>query len=218
MKKNLIVCPTRGRPEQFKRFYESFVQMSEISDLVFLIDHDDDKLKEYLSISEKCIINYEKKNTTQLLNLGFDLNPTYEFYTYINDDFVFKVFGWDFYLCAQGKISYGNDLLAGPNMPTCGVVDGEIVRALGWLQMPELKYQYGDAVWKTIGHKLNILKYHPSVIIEHKHWSNGKAQIDETYKRTNTTQVFQKDDRIYKDWLHNQCEEDLGRIRRRLGV
>ena len=213
MKKNLTICPTRGRPKQFAAFLESFRKTSVCSDLLVFVDADDPQYEEYERVTADFRVNMTKKTTTELFNWGFNLRPNYEFYSCTNDDFVYQTPWWDEYLCQKGKICYGNDLHAKDAMPTTSCIDGDIVRALGWLQMPRLYYMYGDQVWKTIGHKLNALLYFPAVVIEHRHWSALKAEMDETYKTTNASSVYQHDDEAYRAWLHYQSDKDIAKIK-----
>ncbi len=222
MKNLLVICPTRGRPKEAKRMFDSIESTASICEIMFLIDSDDKNINEYQNlINER---NYhvfskaEYATTTSEINKMFSFLKFYDFYSVSNDDFVYKTFGWDRKLCNKGKISYGNDECARENMPTTSVIDGDIVRALGWLQMPGLKHLYGDNVWKDIGHRLNILKYFPDVIIEHRHWSNGKAQIDETYKKSNSREMFSHDERMFRDWKQNQSAQDIEKVKIRLDL
>lgn len=113
-------------------------------------------------------INYEEKSITEIFNQVFNSHPDYDFYFMANDDILFKTPEWDLKLANKGKISYGNDLLQGENLCSFPMIDGNIVRSLGWLQMPKLNRYAGDVVWKFIGQSLGILEYHPEVIISHQ--------------------------------------------------
>jgi hypothetical protein len=177
-----------------------------------IVDGDDIKYP-HNYLQAEILINNHDRNTTQLFNWALETHPGYEFYSCTNDDFVYLTPGWDDALMLKGHISYGNDLLAGGDMPTTSVIDGDIVRTLGWLQMPKLQFTQGDAVWKAIGHRLNILKYFPDVIIEHRHWS-VTGQIDATSQRMNNSKVVNEDAKAFREWLHNEMENDAQKISR----
>lgn len=113
-------------------------------------------------------IYYEKGNITNIFNKAFQDNPDYDFYHMTNDDVIYNTVNWDLKLAKKGKITYGADVFQNQNLCTFPMIDGDIVRALGWLQMPKLERYAGDVVWKFIGQNLNILEYIPSVSIEHK--------------------------------------------------
>jgi hypothetical protein len=224
MRRLLAVCPTRGRLKRCEEMICSAKNTSSIADFVFYIDKDDPQWRNYmylLSSYEKPGVNFfigERKTTTELYNQAFNSFPDYEFYCLTNDDFIFRTYGWDKTLCERGKISYGNDLLGGINLPTCPVIDGDIIRSIGWLQMPLLNYMYGDSVWKVIGLKLGILRYVPSVVIEHNHWINRKAEMDDVYKNTNSAETYHKDEKAFKQWNREMSESDCSKIRVKLGL
>lgn len=154
--KILAICPSI-RPDKLAFMMDSFLMTR----------------SEYTDIR----INYEPGNITDIFNRTFSAHPDYNFYMMLNDDILFKTENWDIKLANKGKISYGNDLLQGENLCTFPMIDGDIVRSLGWLQMPTLNRYCGDCVWKFIGKQLNILSYHPDVIIEHL-WEGADATIN----------------------------------------
>jgi hypothetical protein len=218
MNKNLVICPSRGRPFEFGQFLESFRLNSVCSDLLVILDVDDKELFKYdrNAIKSELWVNTTYKTTTDIINASFGMHRRYAFYSVTNDDFVYQTPGWDNILCQKRKISYGNDLLAGADMPTTSVIDGDIVRALGWLQLPTTRFLNGDSAWKAVGHDLNALKYHKDVLIEHRHWSSGHRQPDETSMRTNNAEVVLDDGKAFKTWLHEQKNSDINRIKEAL--
>ena len=126
--------------------------------------------------------------------------------------------GWDEILCRKGKISYGNDLLSGCTLPTTSVIDGDIIRALGWLQMPTIEFMCGDLVWRDIGSKLGILECRQDVIVEHRHWSAFKREPDATTMKVNSAKQMQRDNIAYRDWAHNHMAHDIIKIQEALCV
>lgn len=113
-------------------------------------------------------VYYEPGNITEIINKAFRDNPDYDYYHLSNDDVQYKTPNWDILLANKGKISYGNDLFQGESLCTFPMIDGDIVRALGWLQLPTLERYAGDVVFKFIGQQLGILNYVEDVVIEHK--------------------------------------------------
>ena len=183
-----------------------------------VVDADDNKYP-HNYLEAEIVINYKDNQTvTQLINSVFNLNPWYEFYSVTNDDFVYQSLAWDTRLCRKKRICYGNDLCAGLSMPTTSCIDGDIVRALGWLQMPRLKYMCGDSVWKHLGLNLNILRYVPTVITEHCHWSANKREIDTTSKKVNSPEIMRADNIAFRDWLHNDMRNDAKKVKDALGL
>lgn len=214
--KILIICCTRGRPSLAKQMYISLLKTSSLCEVVFCIDKDDPKRKEYAQwmMLSSCI-EEEGFSTTQLINKAFKMNTDYAFYSVTNDDVVYETKRWDVDLMNKGKISYGNDKCQGEAMPTISVVDGDICRALGWLQMPKLIHLFGDAVWKIIGSHLNILHYDKNVITNHKHFLyNKKTEKDDIYEITNSRDMYIRDGVIFKEWIKQNMNNDCDKIRR----
>lgn len=167
-----------------------------------------DKLKKMLISYEntrsecvKIIIdNTPNASITKIFNKIFQENAGYDYYFMANDDIIFQTINWDIKLAHKGKISYGNDLFQGQNLCTFPMIDGDIVRALGWLQMPELYHYCGDVVFGFIGKELNILEYVPDVIIKHE-WEG-------CYKRDIHTEDMKK----FAQWL-SRSYKDINKIK-----
>lgn len=133
---------------------------------------------EITSCKENSIVVINKKDSiTKIFNETFEKYSDYDFYHLMNDDCIYETPLWDIKLAKKGKICYGDDLLQGENLPTFPMIDGDIARALGWLQMPTLERYCGDVVLGFIGKQLNILEYHPEVTIRHN-WEGADANIN----------------------------------------
>lgn len=220
--KTLIVCCTRERPERAKKMLDSIIQTTsgEYS-VIFLIDIDDPKLNEYIKLlyPMKCNTNIGiRQTTTFLINTAFSLHNNFDYYHITNDDFIYKTKDWNKKFIDKLEenkygVCYGNDLLQKENMPTAPFISGNIVRELGWLQMPTLKHLGGDCVWGAIGKGLNKLFYFPEIIIEHVHYQARKAVIDNVYQRTNSSEMYQKDSEAYREWYKKEYQGQIDRIR-----
>lgn len=178
-KKILAICPSI-RPDKLDKMLDSFLVTR--------------------SKSVRIIINHEIKPITKIFNELFENNPDEDFYMLLNDDILFETPLWDLKLSNALKISYGNDGLQGENLPTFPMIDGNIVRALGWLQMPELNKYNGDMVWKVIGKELKILRYCPEVSIKHK-WE-GCSDVD----------ANNRDMQAFADWL-SVAYRDINKVK-----
>lgn len=113
------------------------------------------------------IINYDNNSITKIFNKIFEENPDYDFYFMANDDIIFNTPLWDLELANKNCISFGNDNIQNHNLCTFPMIDGNIVRALGWLQMPTLEKYCGDTVWSVIGNSCGNLRHCPQVSIDH---------------------------------------------------
>lgn len=151
------------------------------------------------SESTQIRVYYQVDSITNIFNKAFKDNPDYDFYMPLNDDIIFKTPDWDLKLANKGKISYGTDSVKEGVNGQFLMIDGDIVRALGWLQMPLLHKYAGDVVWRLIGGQLGILEYHPEVVIEHQ-WGGADSEV-------NT-----KDMAAFASWLPH-CHKDINKIR-----
>lgn len=158
-------------------------------------------------------------STTEIINEAYRKSPHYDFYHVTNDDFIYQTKDWDKILMNEIEsrggfgIAYGNDLFNGRNLPTTSVISANIIRALGWLQLPGLKYLYGDMVWKHIGESLGCLYYNKDVIIEHEHVRNHKTTNDSVYEKTNSSEIYESDEKVFSQWRKYYSEQDIRKIR-----
>lgn len=115
---------------------------------------------------------------------------------FMGDDHRVRTHGWDQHLAqAAGPwgVAYGNDLLRGAELPTSVVMSADIIRVLGKMAPAELWHMYCDDYWKALGIELGHLAYLPDVVVEHLHPAAGKAQLDDSYRQTNSPEVFARD-------------------------
>ena len=217
-KRILVLCPSRSRPRECLRMVDSFNATAKRSSLHLLLDMDDPCLDEYrLLVGGKVgsiVVDFQQ-TITKLINSNWGFSADcFRWFSVTNDDFVYRTDGWDEQLIARGPgIAYGNDLCAGVNMPTTSIISREIVEALGWLQLPTLTHLYGDCVWKHIGTEAKCLFYSKDVIIEHCHYFSNKAVKDETYRRTNSDEMYSRDSEAFKKWKLERASDDVEKIK-----
>lgn len=212
MKNNVVLVPTRGRPENAAEVMQAHKQFSCRSDLFFIIDTDDALLPDYRStVGIERIIEIEniKRGMAYPINIAAKrLANDYEFLTFIGDDHRFRTPDWDVVLMRGiGKrpgIGYGNDLLQGKNLPTAVMMSSAIARALGGMVPPRMQHLYLDNFWKKLGEDLKNLVYLPDVIIEHCHPIAGKAQWDEGYRAVNANEVYAFDALMFDNYIKSE--------------
>lgn len=130
------------------------------------------------SKSTTLIVNSDKyKTITEIFNKEFESNPDYDFYFMANDDIIFNTPLWDLKLAKKGKITHGTDAVDIGINGQFLMIDGDIVRSVGWLQLPTLNKYAGDVVWRFIGENLGILEHIPEVIIKHN-WEGADEKIN----------------------------------------
>lgn len=132
------------------------------------------------SENTEIIINNEIKSITSVFNEEFQKRSDYDYYFMCNDDLVFNTELWDTKLANKGKISWGFDGIQNNGLCCFPMIDGDIIRSTGWLQLPSLNRYNGDIVWYFIGKQCEILNYVPEVSITHK-W-DGCSHPDDNIK------------------------------------
>lgn len=220
-KRLLTICPSRGRVEKLKKMVKSFQEKSSPqAGLIVCVDEDDPCLEQYKDFFADKVCYYlgPKKTTTDIYNYILKVLPDYEFYSLTNDDFVYLTVVWDVKLMGNIEqnggwgIAYGDDRIMGDVLPTTPVISGNIVRALGYLQLPSLKHLYGDRVWRALGRAIGRLYYDGNVIIQHEHPLDKKTPEDEMFKYTNSQQMYQMDQQSFNRWMKTQVKSDISKI------
>ncbi len=212
IKPNLILIPTRGRPQNAVEVLQAHKEFSCRSDLLFVVDTDDDALIDYRSaVGLEYIVEIENKTR----GMGYPINAAakkyandYEFFTFIGDDHRFRTPDWDVALMraigSRPGLAYGNDLLQGERLPTAVMMSAAIVRSLGGMVPPKMKHLYLDNFWKQLGEDLGNLAYLPQVIIEHCHPIAGKAEWDEGYRTVNDREVYSFDALMFDNYIKSE--------------
>lgn len=219
---NLVLVPTRGRPERAFALITSLKDTSTVSDILLVLDHDDEKLGEYRSIPVPHIIYEPREYLVGKLNrAALQFADKYETITFLADDQLLKTDKWDKKLKAHIDkkgygIAYGDDTIQGERVPTSAMISTNIIKNLGWMALPTSKHLYIDNTWKIIGQALEALYYDPEVVWEHHHFLNQKAEVDESYKFSNSEERYKEDGEAFKVWLETKATEQLTKLRQEL--
>jgi hypothetical protein len=137
----------------------------------------------------------------------------------MGDDHVPRTAGWDATIVAhlddpkEPRITYGDDLLQGANLPTAVFLQSKTVRALGYMCPPGMVHLYLDNFWKTLGEHLGTLGYLPEVVIEHLHPAAGKAAMDAGYREANAVNQDHSDRQAWLNFEKYGLQEAVQRVR-----
>jgi len=222
MNPNLVMIGTRSRPHNAIRAFEALKNMSVESDFLIIINEDQEDLYPEIEGVKREIVPTpfgpnEKGN--YVVHRYWDLYSTI---TGIDDDCLVQTPGWDAIITAPIKergygISYGNDGMQSSSLPTKVTISSNILKSLGFFSPRVLKHSFCDDFWKMLGESLNALDYFENVNMEHLHWANGKAPMDETYE-LNTNEQYKKDRDAYSLYLRDEFHLDIWRIQKELGL
>jgi hypothetical protein len=197
----LIVIPSRSRPHNFQRLIAACLSTGTSTTTWVRLDEDDASLSQYAALSMPKnweVIIGQRVPLSEVYNEAYRKIPETSHWIFIADDVVPVTYKWDQKLIEAA----GPDGMA---VPTGGettggyphfALGGELVRSIGWLALPGLDRIYIDTCWRDIADQRGVLRYVPEVTLEHRHFSNGKALFDRTYKKEKKAH----DKIIYENW------------------
>lgn len=189
--------------------------------LVVGVDDDDPALDDYLAIGGCRIVTQHglRGRLVDWLNvLSAEYAQSYRYLGHIGDDNIPSTDGWDVRvvesLAAQGDIGFcfGDDLDPGRTKGSLTIhifMTSEVVRRLGYMGPPSIAHMYVDVCWQAWG-TATSLEYLPDVILEHRHYSLGKAKIDESYAAS--TALIPADCGRYHDYCRDTLNDDIRKL------
>jgi hypothetical protein len=136
---------------------------------------------------------------------------------FCGDDHRMRTPGWNVQvvdaLRSMGTgIVYCNDLIHGAGLATQVFMTADIVKALGYMAPPTFHHLYIDNVWMDWGAGARCRQYLSEVVVEHMHWTAGKAEGDATYDRVNAT--WGHDEIAYREYHDGPAlAADVAKIR-----
>ena len=220
MPRLLCTCPSRGRPKLLKEMLESFRKTcSEGTDVAVYIDDDDPLLSEYELYGNKVWV-MGRKNVAQIHNWLVQQYPNYDYYMPINDDITFQTLGWDKILIEAIEKKGGGWGIAYPddttenwkhNLPTFGMISGNIVKTIGHLYPLELKMFYGDNFLLDLGRALGRLFYCDKVVV--KHTPPGVSQAAFVPHDIRLSPSIHKEENLaYAKYIDSKLDQDIAKI------
>ena len=213
---NLVILPSRSRPEKVDVAVKALQEHSRISDICVAIDDDQAGLYPRLDgvIYE---VNPRLRMNGTLNLVARKFAPSYKSIYFLGDDHIVRTEGWDELLYASIKergygLSYGDDLLQGKQLATAVMISSNIVEILGYMAPPKLIHLYMDNFWMSLGQALNCLTYVPEAVIEHMHYVAGKSEKDEQYAEVNSSEMYKKDQDTFVEYVKNDLKSDLEKL------
>lgn len=184
----ILLVPSRGRPHNITRLVQSMQDTCQgETRLAVGLDRDDPALPLYPSIvPHRYEVRSGMRQVVAWINhLAVQFAGECDAIGTVGDDNVFRTPGWDLRIAEaleRTPFAFGNDLYPrAPGSLCCHVFcRSEIVARLGYLGPPQLRHMYVDPVWMAWGQAAGITYLH-DVIVEHLHYTNGKAAYDPSY-------------------------------------
>jgi hypothetical protein len=219
----LVLCPTRGRPENATELLATFEQSRSLADsrLVCIVDADDPLLAAYAyHLPDEALVVVPATGCMNA-SLGEYVRTVLpatraEVVGFVGDDHRFRSLGWDEaiggLLSVEPGVAYANDLFQGRNLCTNWFVSRRIVDRFG-MGLPTLRHLYLDNYWMTLAGGADCLHYLPEVIVEHMHVLAGKAEWDDGYRRVNAPGMYSIDSAAFGRWLDADAAADIAELR-----
>lgn len=222
MTSNLVILPTRSRPDKTEEAVALLKENSVISDICVAID--DDQADLYPRIDGVIYEVNPRLRMNGTLNLvATKYADKYETVYFLGDDHYARTKGWDELLYAPIKargygLAYGDDLFQRQNLATAVMMSTNIIRILGFMAPPKLVHLYMDNFWMSLGQALQCIDYVPQVVVEHMHFAAGKSVKDEQYAEVNSTEMYATDKKTYMDYVQSELKHDLEKLLTGLGL
>lgn len=178
---------------------------------LLILDRDDQHNYQGVSLPEGWeIIVRPRMYLSEKINVGVAYKPQEPWYGVLNDDHLPQTPDWDRRLVEavkNQKIVWPKDNYA--DRISTPVMDGDLVRSLGWVACPDLKHFYIDDVHELLAEVFGCLRLE-EVTVSHEHVNKGRMKPDQTYLDRPNSQA----DRIaYMRW----CKEKWPALREKLG-
>lgn len=217
----VVITPTRGRPAQFGELCAAVhTTTNGRVPVVGLADDDDPTLGIYLE-SKLWRVNVGPRRSLSgwTNHAALAMADSVGYLASLGDDHRPRTKDWDLRLidaieAMDGPgFAYGNDLFQGQVKPTAWVVSPEVVKAVGWMMPPGCEHMYVDDAVLHLGLSAGRIAYRPDVIIEHLHPYAGKAEMDESYRATNSAERFAADRVAFEAWYRDEMPADVAKVK-----
>lgn len=211
----MVLVPTRGRPQNAKRLYDSLMETANRGfGIEFCVDEDDPYLEAYLEMLPRNAVAVGSSNRLgPWLNIASETHvDNYDIIGFIGDDVISRTYAWDEDVreaYCEHMIAYPNDGWQGEGLPTSVFMDADLIATLGYMVNPHFKHLYIDNHWKRLGEELGTLTYLHEVNMEHMHPFAGKAADDATYQVANHPDMYSVDGAAFKIWEMIDLRRDV---------
>lgn len=219
----LIVVPSRGRPQNIARLLDSVHATSRaVTHLHVAVDEDDEKLPQYQAVMDHAGAEGDVLEAGARRGLCAWTNEVavrrageYPYLASLGDDMVPRTPGWDRALI-RGITGMGGTGIAYPwdsvreDIPEAVVLSSDIVAALGWMCMPDLKHFYPDNVWADLGRGAGCLRHLRAIAVDHLNVAAGRAGPDAT--AIGNGRSLEADRDAYHGWRRTRMADDIAKV------
>lgn len=231
-----VVIPTRGRPENIRKVIGAwdFTNAWDVADMTIVVDEDDPEIRGYRDLFEAhrhpdtddplfsmMVEPVWRPMVAKLNRAAVALAESRKYFAigFAGDDHLPRTIDWakaylvELIETGSGMV-YGDDGYQGKKLSTEWAVTADTVRALGRMVPAPVEHMYCDNSIMEVFDQAGALKHLPGVRIEHLNpYANGKAEMDQQYKRVNSREQYRKDGETYRVWQVRQRPADVATIK-----
>lgn len=212
------LLPSRRRPGNLKRFFQSVREFGVSTPGLILINQDE--LSEQKATYESLdvppgwsIVGVEANSMHDALRCAWPLVKDQPWIGLLQDDLVLQCPNWDLGLINSlngSNVVSANDGNDTGRMHGAIVWSGDLVRALGWLYPPGFNHLYGDDVWETLGRETGCWQIRSDIITKHVN-ETYSANPDDTARHV--ASHTEHDSERFQEWLKSDKDYCVGLIR-----
>lgn len=210
MEKFSLLLPTRQRPTQLMRLYESATKLAskpELVEMVVYVDEDDNSYDQLIESPppNTIFIRGPRKTISKCWNDCWQAS-TGDIFFHAGDDIIFRTKGWDDVV--RNKFAefddriafiYGNDGNGESErnqFGTHGFIHRNWTDVVGYFVPPYYESDYNDTHLNDLAKGVGR-HHHVDILTEHMHFSLGKSEIDQNTKDRLARHETQKPDELY---------------------
>lgn len=215
-----LLCPSRGRPEQLKRFFHSAKDTADMPDEIEIVTYIDDDDKSYDDVILRGLVRIKGPRQTMSKNWNdCQIHASGPIYGLMGDDILFQTEGWDTFIKQNFEYYpdgiaylYGNDGSPHTNFGTHGFLHKNWVDAVGYFVPPYFVSDYCDT-WLNDVAKIINRHVHIPILTEHMHPDLGKAEYDQTHQERIERHHRHRPDLIYTEKA-DERQADANKLRK----
>lgn len=187
-----IIHPSRGRPQKAFETAKKWIENAGCEvEYILSLDSNDATCARYVQINNKQqIISNDNNSMVEATNIAAKKSNG-EILLYLSDDFdCFENWGQsirkEFENETKPLLIKVDDCLQQFQIPvlTIPIMNRALYKRLGYFWHPSYKSMFVDEDLYWTAFKLGAIKYCPHLKFPHLHPANGKAENDETYRRS----------------------------------
>ncbi len=217
MNDGVWLLPTRGRPDNLKRFMRSAREIGTSTPGLVIINKNDtsdyDSVRQHLLDGWE-IIRVDATSYGESVRAVWSRTKDLKWIGLLADDHVPCTPNWDTQLIASLRgwnFVSSNDSWQAPNrMHGAVCFSGDLLRAVGWLFPDRLRHIFHDDIFETIGRETGCWEVRMDVMVKHLHEAL-QGIIGPTMDKNSL--LWKHDEARFNEWLQYEKDDCVKKVR-----